>query len=316
MLDPLQLVRPRRAIRGMSAVLLPFAQSGEVDWDAFRAHVSRTAEAGLVPAVNMDTGYGNLLDSRTKQQVLQATSEMVSGQGWIGGVFVADQPGAALDFDTYARGLQEIQQLGGLPIVFQSYGLAHQPDDLIVANYQRLATAADRFLAFELGTMFAPFGRIYNLEVYHELLRIEACVGAKHSSLCRVQEWERLQLRNQVRPKFLVLTGNDLAIDMVMYGSDYLLGVSTFCPDLFARRDRMWAAGDPAFYELNDALQYLGAFAFRSPTPAYKHNAAMFLHQRGWIPTDLTHPQSPRRPRSDREVLHAIGSRLGLEMNQ
>ena len=31
-----------------------------------------------------------------------------------------------------------------------------------------------------------------------------------------------------------VLTGNDLAIDMVMYGSDYLLGLSTFAPEAFA----------------------------------------------------------------------------------
>ena len=65
------------------------------------------------------------------------------------------------------------------------------------------------------------------------------------------------------RPDFRVFTGNDLAIDMVMYGSDYLLGLSTFAPDVFAKRDAAWAAGDPAFYELNDLLQYLGFLAFR-----------------------------------------------------
>ena len=36
--------------------------------------------------------------------------------------------------------------------------------------------------------------------------------------------------------KFRVLTGNDLAIDIVMYRSDYLLGLSTFAPDLSAKR--------------------------------------------------------------------------------
>ena len=65
-----------------------------------------------------------------------------------------------------------------------------------------------------------------------------------------------------------MFTGNDLAIDMVMYGSDYLLGLSTFAPDVFARRDAAWAAGDPAFYELNDWLQYLGFLTFRQPVPA------------------------------------------------
>ena len=101
-------------------------------------------------------------------------------------------------------------------------------------------------------------------------------VSAAYSSLQRLPEWPRLELRNRIRPDFKVFTGNDLAIDMVMYGSDYLLGLSTFAPDAFARRDAMWETGDPRFYELNDLLQYLGSFTFRDPTPAYKRSAAMF----------------------------------------
>ncbi|MFM7816375.1 MAG: dihydrodipicolinate synthase family protein, partial [Verrucomicrobiota bacterium] len=123
-------------------------------------------------------------------------------------------------------------------------------------------------------------------------------------------EWQRLVLRDAIRPDFRVYTGNDLAIDMVMYGSDYLLGLSTFAPDVFARRDAAWAAGDPAFHELNDLLQYLGFLAFRPPVPAYKHSAAQFLKLRGWIGCDDTHPRSPRRPESDREILADIVARL------
>jgi len=96
-----------------------------------------------------------------------------------------------------------------------------------------------------------------------------------------------------------------------MYGSDYLLGLSTFAPDLFARRDSYWASGDPRFYELNDLLQYLGFFAFRNPVPAYKHSAAMFLKLRGWIGCDRTHPRSPIRPDTDREVLAELLEKLG-----
>ncbi len=107
-----------------------------------------------------------------------------------------------------------------------------------------------------------------------------------------------------------MLTGNDLAIDMVMYGSDYLLGLSSFAPDTFAYRDNLWAKGDAAFYELNDLPQYLGAFAFRNPVPAYKHSAAMFLHERGWISSSRTHPDSPARPQSDVEILRDILHRL------
>jgi len=117
--------------------------------------------------------------------------------------------------------------------------------------------------------MFAPFGRIYDLDTYEALLKIPQCIGAKHSSLSRELEWQRLDFGDRLRPDFKVFTGNDLAIDMVMYGSDYLLGLSTCAPDLFARRDQLWEAGDAAFYELNDWLQYLGFFAFRAPVPAY-----------------------------------------------
>lgn len=76
--------------------------------------------------------------------------------------------------------------------------------------------------------MFAPFGKIYSLEVYQELMKIRECIGAKHSSLDRNLEWQRLAIRDATRSDFMVLTGNDLAIDMVFYGSDYLLGLSTF----------------------------------------------------------------------------------------
>ncbi|HVJ79865.1 MAG TPA: dihydrodipicolinate synthase family protein, partial [Planctomycetia bacterium] len=109
---------------------------------------------------------------------------------------------------------------------------------------------------------------------------------------------------------FLILTGNDLAIDMVAYGSDYLLGLSTFAPDYFAKRDAYWAAGDERFYAINDVLQYLGFLAFRPPVPAYRHSAAQFLKLRGWIESDSTHPQSPRRPESDLPLLADIWEKL------
>ncbi len=47
--------------------------------------------------------------------------------------------------------------------------------------------------------------------------------------------------------------------------------------------------------------------------PAYKHDAAMFLHLRGWIASDRPHPRAPRRPDSDRAVLAEIAARLRVE---
>ena len=303
-------LRPNRRITGMSAVLLPFVTTEEVDWQSFEQHVARTCKAGLVPAVNMDTGYIHLLDDTTRREVLMRTQAVTNGSMFVAGAFVKDSPGSQFALDHYAPRIDEIQNHGGTPVIFQSFGLTQQGDAEIVDSYRQLASRCDRFVGFELGTMFAPFGRIYSESVYRGLMNIPQCLGAKHSSLRRDLEWQRLSWRDEVRPDFMVLTGNDLAIDMVMYGSDYLLGLSSFSPDLFAKRDAAWLAGDATFLELNDVLQYLGFLAFRNPVPAYKHSAAMFLHARGWIRTNLTHPASPTRPDSDIPILKDILQQL------
>ncbi|MBL8854927.1 MAG: dihydrodipicolinate synthase family protein [Planctomycetaceae bacterium] len=334
-LDPRNLIVPRRRITGISAILLPFVSAGQcsgslrdpssvrganhdsfinqIDWPGFDAHVLRTATAGLTPAVNMDTGYGNLLDDATRRVILERTRDLLGGAPFVAGAFVGDSPDSRWSLPSYQRQIEPILACGGTPVIFPSYGLNRLDEAGVVAAHRELARYTDRFIAFELGQMFVPFGRIYELETFQGLMDIPQCIGAKHSSLRRDLEWQRLILRNHVRPDFRVFTGNDLAIDMVMYGSDYLLGLSTFAPEEFARRDRLWEQGDPAFFELNDTLQYLGNFAFREPVPAYKHSAAMFLHLRGWIQSDLTHPSNATRPTTDRPILADIARRLGIE---
>ena len=311
-IDPAAMIRPKRRIRGISAILLPFKENHDIDWPGLANHVRRTAEAGLTPAVNMDTGFANLISEEERRKVLRATSCALAGGEFVAGAFVADRPGDRFNAEAYFRQVESIQSQGGTPIVFQSYGLTQQSGEDIIRSYEAIGEETESFIAFELGRMFAPFGAIYDLGTYGGLLGVRRCSGAKHSSLSRQLEWERIALRDAVRPDFKVYTGNDLAIDMVMYGSDYLLGLSTFAPDLFAKRDAMWLAGDAGFFELNDLLQYLGFLAFRPPVPAYKHSAAQFLKLRGWIDSDRTQADSPERPTSDVAILRDIAARLGL----
>jgi len=300
-------LRPGRSITGMSAVLLPFTAEGQIDWAAVEAHVDRTRAAGLTPAVNMDTGYVQLLDDDAKARVLDIAA---AGGPFVAGAFVADDDGAPFDLDAHLRAATAIAERGGTPVVFPSWGLNRLDDAGWVDAHVRLGAGLDRFIGFELGEMFVPYGRIPSIEAYRALLDVRSCIGAKHSSLSRRLEWDRLAVRDEVRPDFLVLTGNDLAIDMVMWGSDYLLGLSTFAPEAFAARDRMWAVGDPSFHELNDLLQHLGQIAFRRPVPAYRHDAAIFFELRGWASSDLTPPGVPRRPTSDRALLQDVLERL------
>ena len=301
---------PRRKISGMSATLLPFLSDGSIDWQGFEDHVERTVQAGLIPAVNMDTGYVNLLDDKTRKDVLCHTKQIVGKGSFVAGAYIGDTPADKWNLDAYKYQLDLIGEQGGMPVIFQSFGLTNQSGDRIAASYEQLGQFCEQFIAFELGEMFAPFGKIYDIETYTRLMGIRQCIGAKHSSLSRSLEWQRLRIRDEKRPDFKVLTGNDLAIDMVMYGSDYLLGLSTFAPDAFARRDKLWEQGDAGFYELNDLLQYLGFFAFREPVPAYKHSGAQFLCLRGWIQSDKTHPKSPCRGESDIPILQNILERL------
>ena len=310
-IDPAALVRPRRAITGMSAILLPLRADGAVDWEGFAAHVARTAAAGITPAVNMDTGYVQLIDDDTRREALRLAREVVGPAGRIvAGACVVDGPGAAFDEEGYGRQLEMIVAADATPVIFPSHGLTGGGDAALLAGYRALARRTPSFIGFELATAFVPSGRILALDGYAEMLAIPNCIGAKHSSLSRRLEWERLALRDRVRPEFKVFTGNDLAIDMVRYGSDWLLGLSTAAPAAFASRDRWWAAGDPRFDELDDALQALGDFAFRPPVPAYKHTMAQALHLQGLIATDQPHPKSPRRPASDREIVRTILDRI------
>ena len=290
---PLDLLRPARTITGMSAVLLPHLADGSIDWPGFEAHVVRTMAAGLTPAVNMDTGFVHLLTREQRLEVLGRTKGL--GVEFVAGAFALDD-------------VEAVQEHGGTPVLFPSAFTAD-----VVPAYQRVAEVADRFFGFELSPVFHPDGRIWDLDTYRHVLTISACVGAKHSSLDRGLEWERIRVRNQIRPGFLVLTGNDLAIDMVMYGSDYLLGLSTFAPELFAARDACWAQGDvDGFHRLNDGLQWLGMVAFRPPVPAYRHDAALFLQLRGWAVSDAVPAGAPRRPDWEVDLLRDIAVSLGV----
>ena len=312
-------LRPRRRITGMSAVLLPFAEDGDIDWAALIAAVERTAAAGLVPAVNMDTGYGPALGEATRARVLSATAaalagaEPVPGFSFVAGAHVdgPDRPARpAFDLDAHRAAVSVVAAAGGVPIVFPSAGLASLADDEVAPAHAAVATAVDRLLGFELGAAFHQHGRIWSLDTYAAVLEIPEIVGAKHSSLRRGPEWARLVLRDAHRPDFLVLTGNDLAIDMVRWGSDYLLGLSAFAPEAFARRDALWAAGDDTVHEVDDALQALGALAFRTPVPAYRHDAAIAWQLRGWAATDRVHPGSPVRPEGEPALVATLLDRL------
>jgi dihydrodipicolinate synthase/N-acetylneuraminate lyase len=306
----LDLIRPRRKIVGMSAVFLPFHHDGSIDWAGFSAHLERTVTSGLMPAVNMDTGSVQFLEAGDRVRVLEVTGETC--KRFVAGACVVDAEQDQLDTPAYQQRVAEIADAGGTPVIFPSWGLNRLEGEAWIRALTKITSGID-FVGFELGRQFVPYGRIFDLATYRELIMLPNCLGAKHSSLDRMQEWDRIRLRNEIRPDFQVLTGNDLAIDMVMYGSDYLLGLSSFAPELFAKRDAYWQEGNDAFYSLNDLLQYLGQFVFRAPVPSYKHSAAQFLQLCGTLESDQCPPGISSRPESDLLILEDMARRLELK---
>src|SRR6516164_6311577 len=147
-MDLQSLIKPRRRIVGMSAVLLPFNEMGAIDWPGFAAHLARTAAAGLTPAVNMDTGFGHLLDEATRRQVMAETRSVLGGGPFVAGAFVADRPGDPFNLDGYRQALDMVQEHGATPVVFQSHGLVALAGPDLLEAYRALGRDCPRYLAF------------------------------------------------------------------------------------------------------------------------------------------------------------------------
>jgi len=304
------LKKARRKPLAMAAALLPFNEDGSIAGSAYQACLRETLDAGLIPAVNMDTGYVNLLTSKERLFALRLARGAAGGEPFVGGVFIEKDEGDIVDL--YRREIATVIEHDGIPILFQTsrtHGLSasHKVD-----IYARAVYGFETVYAFELGQMFAPNGEIWDAETMEGIMGIPEIKGAKHSSLDRNLELERLQMRDRVRPEFKVFTGNDLGIDMIEFGSDYLLGLAAFSPQKFAERDQLWEEGDSRYLALSDALQYLGNVAFRRPVPSYKHSCAIFLNLLGKIPSSRTHPRSTQRPAWEVEILRDCARRLEL----
>jgi dihydrodipicolinate synthase/N-acetylneuraminate lyase len=173
----LDRIKPGRRIDANSAVLLPFTRDGKPDYDEFQTHLLRTAKAGITPAVNMDTGFGPQLTPAQRVEVLTLTRKALGSAPFIAG--------AGPFGETYEQAVKAILDAGATPIIFQSEQFASGD---VAALYRKILAPCPKGLAFELGRMFAPFGRIYDLETWKRLLAIPNLVGAKHSSLSRTEE--------------------------------------------------------------------------------------------------------------------------------
>jgi 4-hydroxy-tetrahydrodipicolinate synthase len=177
-------VQPRRKITGISAALLPYEENGSVAVEAFQNHLLRTHSAGLINAVNMDTGYVNYLSRQEQEQVLQWTREALPlNTKFVAGAYIEGLEGDVVSL--YRRKIDQIIEYRGTPIIFQTTRLHDRSAREKVKCYAEICHGYDEVFGFELSPVFAPNGEIFDDETMRGLMQIPELVGLKHSSLDR-----------------------------------------------------------------------------------------------------------------------------------
>src|SRR5258706_5434257 len=102
----------RRKVEGIAAALLPFETDGRVAVEAFQTHLRATQRAGLMNAVNMDTGYVNFLSEAEKLEVLGWTREALGASAqFVAGAYIEGQDGEIVSL--YRKQMDAIVAHGG-----------------------------------------------------------------------------------------------------------------------------------------------------------------------------------------------------------
>src|ERR1700693_1463724 len=108
-----------RKVQGIAAALLPYDARGAIAVEAFQRHLLHTHRAGLMNAVNMDTGYVNSLRDTEKQDVPRWTRDALGeNTPFVAGAYIEDHAGDVVSL--YRRQMDGIVEAGAIPILFQT----------------------------------------------------------------------------------------------------------------------------------------------------------------------------------------------------
>src|SRR5437016_12279205 len=106
-----------RKVQGIAAALLPLHAHGAIAVEEFQRHLLATHRAGLMNAINMDTGYVNYLSDAEQQEVLRWTREALGNDvSFVAGAYIEDRDGEVVAL--YRQRMDLIVKFGGVPILF------------------------------------------------------------------------------------------------------------------------------------------------------------------------------------------------------
>ena len=304
----LRHLTPSRTIDGAAALPVWLEASGRLDLSGLAARLQETFAAGLTPAVNLFAGSVDWLGREQRIDVLATAAGVARGRRFIAGTLPTED--AAPLAARYGRAVDAVVRQGGTPVLLPIRELATLDGDAL-AHLWRQATAGHRgVLVIEMAAAFDAPAPLYSADVVTRILDIASLGGLVHASLDRGVEWARIEARDVARPDFRIYSGHERALDMVAYGSDYLLATAGCAPEAFAARDRAWRQGAPIGFELNDALQALATLLYRDPIDGARHGALQWLQARGVLGRPSPAPGIVLRPDSDLALYQEIHTRL------
>jgi hypothetical protein len=304
----LRHLTPSRTIDGSAALPVWLGPAGRLDLSGLADRLQATFATGLTPAVNLYGGSVERLGREQRIDVLSTAAGVARGRRFIAGTRPTED--AAPLAVRYGRAVDAVVRQGGTPLLLPIRELVALDGDALI-HLWRQATAGHRgVLVIEMAEAFETPAPLYSTDVVARLLDIGSLGGLVHASLDRGAEWARVDARDVARPDFRIYSGHERALDMVTYGSDYLLATAGAAPEAFAARDRAWRAGQPIGFEMNDALQALGALLYREPIAAARHGVLQWLQARGIVRHATPVAGVPSRPDTDLALYREIAARL------
>jgi hypothetical protein len=304
----LRHLTPGRTIDGVAALPVWLGVSRRLDLAGLAGRIEATFAAGLTPAVNLYAGAVDVLGADDRIDVLTTAAGVARGRRFIAGTWpTADAAPLAV---RYGRAVDAIVRQGGTPMLLPIRELATLDGDAL-AHLWRQATAGHRgVLVVEMAAEFGMAADPYPADVITRLIDIPSLGGLVHATFDRAAQWARVEARDIARPEFRIYSGHERGLDMVTYGSDYLLAGAGCAPEAFAARDRAWRAGESLAFDLNDVLQAVGSLLYRAPIDGARHAALQWLHARRVLGAPAPVPGLPLRPDSDLPLYRELAARL------
>ena len=295
------------------ATVLPMGPDGNVDEASLRSYIRWISAQGPVAlAVNADTGEGPHLSHEEHLRVLEVVREETSLPcvAGLGGPFTRQAVARALDLK--AAGAAAL-------LVFPISAYLSDPLDpeIPLAYHRAIADVGLPMILFQLQPSLG--GVNFTFDTLRELMNIDMVVALKEASFDARRYVDTVRMVQQhkkyVNGSFTLLSGNDNFIleSFVLGCAGALIGFGAVMTREQSEMIQAWKEGrhDDAI-SIGRRVQRLADIVFAPPVANYRARLKEALVMLGVIPEAHVRPPLLPISRSERELLRATLTEVGL----